>query len=64
MSSYISGLYAPYMIGECVDWDLKTWERLAFIYGPERASLIQEGRDPKTQADLAAWRNLGQRSAA
>lgn len=40
-------------------WRTDTERRLLWQYGPERASAIIEGRDPATEADIAAWRNLG-----
>lgn len=50
--------------GGPVIWELKTWERLNWLYGEDRADRISVGQDPKTQADLARWRALGRRSAA
>lgn len=41
-----------------------TLERLTWFYGPERALRIANGRDRQTIADLAAWEQLGRRSAA
>ena len=35
-------------------------DRLIFQYGPERTCDILDGRDPGTNADLDAWRALGQ----
>jgi hypothetical protein len=46
------------------DWRAFTQRRLAWLYGPERADFIESGRDPKTLADLLAWRKLGRRDAA
>ena len=34
---------------------------LVWRYGAERALLITLGLDPKTNADLARWRELGRR---
>jgi hypothetical protein len=45
------------------DWQSYTHIRLAWAHGPERAAAIIEGRDPQTEADLAAWRSLGRRAA-
>ncbi len=33
--------------------------RLQWSRGPDRTKAILEGRDPATQADVAAWNNLG-----
>jgi hypothetical protein len=33
--------------------------RLTAFHGSERAELILAGRDPETNADIAAWRALG-----
>lgn len=33
--------------------------RLIWLYGPDRTGDIISGKDPKTNADLAAWRALG-----
>ncbi len=41
------------------DWRLFTLERLRWQYGVDRAARIVTGNDPATQADLAAWRRLG-----
>jgi hypothetical protein len=41
-----------------------TFARLAWQYGPDRASLIMDGKDPKTKADIMAWRHLGARDVA
>jgi hypothetical protein len=41
-------------------WVSETEVRLGWCHGPERAAAIIEGRDPATEADLAAWRTLGQ----
>lgn len=41
-----------------------TFGRLAWQYGPDRAALIMDGKDPKTKADLMAWRHLGRRPSA
>lgn len=38
--------------------------RLCWLYGEARATQILNGNCPKTQADLAAWKNLGSRRAA
>lgn len=57
MSSYINN---PARAGEPGhDWDLHTYQRLAWAYGYERADSIIDGRDPATLADLRAWRRLG-----
>lgn len=40
-------------------WGAHTFDRLAWLYGPERAQAIRAGRDPQTNNDVAAWRNLG-----
>ncbi|MFA5567998.1 MAG: hypothetical protein WC972_05045 [Trueperaceae bacterium] len=51
--------------GVCVhDWEEFTAARLAWQYGAERAYAIISGQDAKTNADLAAWRSLGERRAA
>lgn len=34
-------------------------DRLIWLYGGARAAEIMAGRDPATQADIAAWRRLG-----
>lgn len=39
-----------------------TWERLASCHGPDRADRIMAGQDPKTNADIQAWRALGRRT--
>lgn len=44
-------------------WAAHTRLALTWHYG-DRADLIQSGRDPKTQADLTAWRALGERRVA
>lgn len=62
MSSYINDLPQAGKFG--TDWHAITWDRLSWLYGPDLASLIQDGRDPKTQADLARWNSLGRRDAA
>lgn len=43
---------------------LQAARTLAFVYGAERAAEILNGRDDKTNADLAAWRALGTKRAA
>ena len=40
-------------------WRTDTERRLVWQYGPERAAAIIDGTDPATEADIAAWRNLG-----
>lgn len=45
-------------------WADHTRRALAWQYGETRADAIMAGRDPKTQADLAAWRQLGRRRVA
>lgn len=47
-----------------INWKLFTWERLRWAHGDERARAITLGKDPATQSDIKAWRELGQRSAA
>ena len=37
--------------------------RLSWRYGPERAASILAGQDAATKADIAAWKNIGNRSA-
>jgi hypothetical protein len=44
-----------------VSWPEYTYRRLAWLYGPERAHAIELGTDTRTNADLAAWRRLGDR---
>jgi len=39
-----------------------TWSRLASCHGPDRADRIMAGDDPKTNADIQAWRTLGRRT--
>lgn len=51
----------PVHIVPAAQWMTPTELRLAWLYGAERAARIIEGRDPKTEADLAAWRRLGPR---
>lgn len=41
-------------------WRTDTELRLLWQYGPERASAIVDGHDPATEADIAAWRRLGE----
>ena len=36
-----------------------TFARLVACYGHDRASLIMDGKDPQTQRDIQAWRDLG-----
>lgn len=43
-----------------VNWELFTDQRLAWLYGDGHAAK----RRAATQADLAAWRNLGKGRAA
>ena len=42
------------------------WDRLVVTlvwnYGLERTQKILDGDDPQTNADIAAWRNIGGRS--
>lgn len=66
MTTYIDDTYSSVgaLDGLPVSWKLLTYDRLEWLYGHERASRIIEGRDPKTQMDLTAWRALGHRSAA
>lgn len=45
-------------------WRDFTYRRLAWLYGEQRAYQIYSGRDPETQADIAAWNALGGRHAA
>lgn len=45
-------------------WKAHTFDRLVQQYGTARAQSIMVGRDAATNADLAAWRNLGNRRAA
>lgn len=40
-------------------WRDHTRRSLLWLYGPERAHAIETGKDTRTNADLAAWRNLG-----
>lgn len=40
-----------------------TFERLISCHGYDRAKDIMQGRDPASNADQAAWRNLGLRAA-
>lgn len=40
-------------------YDPETVDRLSWAHGAHRAAQIVAGNDPKTQADLAAWRRLG-----
>lgn len=40
--------------------EMATIARLTWRYGTERTTEIISGRDPETNADLAAWRSLGQ----
>ena len=35
------------------------WYRLRAHHGPSRAAAIMEGKDPATEADIAAWNRLG-----
>lgn len=49
---------------ERLGWENEAFiERLVTCHGHERALAIVEGRDAATNADLAAWRNLGCRAA-
>jgi len=45
-------------------YDAATKARLYARYRSIRADRIIEGRDPETQADIAAWRALGRREKA
>jgi hypothetical protein len=45
--------------GEPSRYDAPTRRRLVWAYGADRAREIITGRDPTTQADIAAWRQLG-----
>ncbi|WP_332763981.1 hypothetical protein [Phenylobacterium sp.] len=45
-------------------WELATFDRLAEQYGGARAKRIMLGEDTKTNADIEAWRRLGQRKDA
>ncbi len=45
-------------------WEEHTERRLAFAYGPARANAMMAGRDPVTNADIAAWNGLGGKRAA
>lgn len=47
-----------------VDWERITLARLTWCHGPERARAIFNGEDEAANADLAAWRSLGERRAA
>lgn len=40
-------------------YDVATMDRLVWLYGPERAAAIVEGRDANTNADIAAWNRIG-----
>lgn len=69
MSSYIDhkawGILREHSAPEVIhSWQQFTERRLLWLYGPERAQAIISGQDHATQADLASWRSLGQRSAA
>lgn len=47
--------------GKYMGWgvyDAATIKRLRWAHGEARATQIIAGRDPKTQADLAAWRRV------
>lgn len=64
MSSYISDIHAHgNQFGPCADvghdWEKYTRDRLAWLYGPEVADQIVEGRDYATRRDLWLWNNLG-----
>lgn len=45
-------------------WEEHAERRLAFAYGPDRAKAMMTGRDPSTNADIAAWGRLGGKRAA
>lgn len=61
--TYIDGPFGK-NAGEPMSWQDHTWDRLAWIYGADRADNITTGKDPKTSADLRAWRQLGRKEAA
>lgn len=42
-------------------WGAHTFDRLAWLYGHERAQAMRAGRDTQTNHDVAAWRQLGAR---
>lgn len=62
MSSYIDHRNEGRTITH--SWDDYTHQRLAWLYGPERALEILAKRDERTNADLARWSALGRRAAA
>jgi hypothetical protein len=46
--------------GEIVhDWGEFTRDRLCWLYGEELGHAKADGVEPRTRADLAAWRRLG-----
>lgn len=45
-------------------YDAATRERLTWKHGAARAKQIIEGRDPRTQSDIAKWRALGAHGSA
>lgn len=45
-------------------WRDHTRLNLAQHYDADRVNRIMAGADPRTQADIARWNSLGQRSAA
>lgn len=45
-------------------WGAFTFDRLAWLYGPQRAQAMRAGRDPATNADIEAWNRLGRKVAA
>jgi hypothetical protein len=45
-------------------WEEHAERRLAWVYGPARAEAVMAGRDPATNADIAAWTGLGEGRAA
>lgn len=40
-------------------WKAHTFDRLAAQYGHTRAQAIMAGKEPATNADIAAWNALG-----
>lgn len=53
-----------YLNGDGIDWRAMAWDRLAWRHGADHADRVHAGKDPRTQSDLKAWRELGRRSAA
>ncbi len=68
MSSYIDHRFGNtpggYSHEVALSWRQLTKLRLEWLYGAHRAWVIEDGRDPATQADIARWNALGRRSAA